>query len=253
MKITTSGWPGAGTSTLSILLCYSLDLKLIRGTETFRFLGKELNFNLTGSDRFKADEYLEKDFGPIYDKYIDYLILNNEKNNILIESDIASFRVGKRDNVLSIFLLTDDSERRARLVTDGRDEDVNVLKQREKTNRQFYKKLHNIDWFDVDLINEKHNLVIDNSKISIGEELKAIYEKLLDMDLLDDEKTNSLIQHADKLDDEYWNKGKNHFLDELRAKDKVADYDEVLIEIREKFANEVESLPMEVRETILKL
>ena len=87
MNIIVSSWPGAGSSTLAMILAKELKLRLFLGTETFRLIGRKLNYENTGKERIEADQYLEKYWGPLYDKYVEYIALNN--NGLIIESDIG--------------------------------------------------------------------------------------------------------------------------------------------------------------------
>ncbi len=251
-KIAISGWPGGGTSTLCLLLARNLNLKLVTGGETFRYLGKILNFENTGLDRVRVDQMLEKDFGVIYDKFIDLIIIDDNFSNLLIESDIAAFRLGKVPSLFSIFLQTEEHVRYSRLATDGRDKDQDLLKHRDQENQKFYKELHGIDWFDKVEIANKYNLQIDNSYMTIAEELKVVYRELRKLDYITEQDMEKLISSAEQDDKQYWEKGKQWYLDSLKSDKLVMPPEEILKLISERFSSEVEALPIQLKKIIYK-
>lgn len=246
--ITISGWPGAGSSTLCMVLAKTLEMKLVQGSETFRLIGKELKYANTGQDRIEADILLENDFGHLYDKYIDHLIING--NNLVIESDIAAFRLGKRDDYFSIFLAPSLEHRQDRLRVDGREADVEVLTEREKTLAHLYKELHNIDWLSLDEIEAKHNLVMDTSNMSIAEELRKVYEEVLKLGYITAEQFKMLDNSALETDRFYWENGKEWFLTFLKNAKLFMSAEEVLKDINLTFSEEVANLPQVLKEII---
>jgi cytidylate kinase len=250
MKLSVSGWHGAGSSTLAIILAKTLNLKLLRGGEVFRYLGKNLKFEDTGKDRYLADQLIEKDFGYIYDKLIDFVIKSEEFDNIMIESDIAAFRVGKLENYFSIFLHPNSAERKNRLSVDMRKEDIDELEKRDEVNRDFYKEMHGVDWMDLDQINEKHALPIENSNVSISDELIMVYKKLTQDGFLNKQDALVHINNAEAEEKNYFEKGKDWYLEELKKNDQLYTSDDILKMIRENFGEEVGKLPKELRRLI---
>ncbi len=179
MKLSVSGWPGGGSSSLSVLLCKMLNIKHIRGSETFRMLYKRLQFSDTGSGHLVAHKLVEPHFGPIYDNFIDFILTSDEYDDILVESDIAAFRVGKINKLFSIFLTTDINTRRERMNIDKRSDDSDELENIDKNHANTYKELHGIEWFKLDEIIATHQFVFDNSDTSIKQELDLIFETML--------------------------------------------------------------------------
>lgn len=252
MKISVSGWPGAGSSTLSLLLCQDLKIKILRGGEVFRYLGKKLNFEDTGVDRHKADKLLEEDFGHLYDKFIDFVIESDESelNNILIESDIAAFRIQNK-NLFSIFLITDTEVRKERLAVDDRDLDVAELEKRDKINRNFYNELHDVDWFDTAEINQKHSLVFDNSYKTIADELREIYKEMSQQGFLNKQEALVKINEAEHTEKNFWDTGKDGVIENLKKDSLFFTSEEILSLIKKYFEKDIEKLPSELRNIIL--
>ncbi len=247
MKITVSGWPGAGSSTLTLLLAKNLNYKMLTGSEVFRHLGKKLKQNNTGQGRIEADELLEPEFGPIYDKYIDSVLMDEDRDNLIIESDLAGFRIGKADHLLNIFLTPDLEQRKKRLKVDGRHEDIELLEKRTESLRQLYRQIHEIDFTDIIEIKKQYHLVIDNSQMSIASELKIAYEYLNRVQALSIEKFNNLFMNAEKEEEQFWKGGKEEIKKELLDRNLVYGAEEIIAEIKKTFPEEIKNLPEAIR------
>jgi len=237
MNIVVSGWPGAGSSTLALLLSYYHKYKLLRGTQTFRLIGSKLGYELTGEDRIKADTYLEEYWGPVYDKYVDYILLNFD--NYLVESDIAAFRIGLHDNIFSIFLAPSLESRQKRLASDGRPEEIPLVAQREKDLQRDYINLNNQDWLDLEVVRSKHNLVLDTSYINLADELKIVYESL--------EKSGQDFKQIEK---DFWNNGKDFYINELQNNDLLISTEEIIRNITKTFRDDIELMPSKLKNII---
>lgn len=247
MKITIAGWPGAGATTLALILSKTLKLKYVGGTRIFRKLGENLNFNDTGKDRINADKYLEKHFGSIYDKFIGKLLLDNQFDNILVESDIAGFIYKKDYEFFSIFLTTDYQERLKRLRVDGRSADIAVLKQREEENAKFYKILHGIDWFSKNQINDSYDFVIDNSSKTIAQEMKETYLALFNNKLIDNSTFEILTIDSEKQEEEFWQNGKEFYKKFLLENNLIMTEKDIVSLIKNFFKNELNDLPQDIQ------
>ena len=234
MNIVVSGWPGAGSSTLALLLAYNLKYKHLRGTETFRLLGQQLGYTLTGEDRIKADTYLEDYWGPVYDKYVDLILTT--RDGYLVESDIAAFRLGLKDNIYSIFLAPSLDSRKKRLEADGRPEEISLLEKREKELDDQYNKLHGFHWLDINLVVEKHNLVLDTSNMGISQELEYVYVGL--------DKAPVNFQEIDK---QFWDNGKSFYLEQLQNQGLAFTTEEIIREIVKLFPTEINNMPPELK------
>ncbi len=245
VNIMISGWPGVGATALSLILTNNFGYKLLRGTETFRELGRRMQKSDTGKDRVQVDEYLEIDFGPVYDKYIDYKLVNSK--GFIMESDIGAFRLGKNSSYYSIFLMADKQIRMGRLSKDKRHADVEFLSAREEMLRESYRALHGIDWFDVDEIKLKYNLVVDNSQKDIEHELIFIYENLLRDGLIDNSDFDLFSSRAAEDDKNYWDKGKSWFLENFKNNGQLMDGSDVIEEIKELYPEDIEKFPAELK------
>ncbi len=248
MNIIISGWPGAGSSTLSMILSNKLNYRLLRGSESFRYLGEKLGYSDLGKDRVLVDTMLENYWGAIYDKYIDYCILN--RDNLVIESDIGAFRVDMGKTHISIFLAPSIEERKDRLINDGREKDVEELINREKQLQQSYLKLHNIDWLDLNEVKKHYDIIITNSKTSISQELDLVYELLFKKNSITPDQYKIFMDNS-KLDEEsYWSNGKKYYLSLIEKNNLLTTGAEVLKECIELFPLEISHMPRQLRSII---
>jgi cytidylate kinase len=247
-NILVSGWPGGGSTALTFSLTKIFGFKLLRGSETFRYLWKKLSYSTTGEENLEAERLIQPFFGKVYDQYIDYKIMNSSR--FVIDSDIGGFRLGKRSEYYSIFLAAKKEERYRRLSSDNREKEIEFLEERENELRERYKELHNIDWFDPAEIQQKHNIVIDNSEITIEEEIARILGDMLELEILEKEEYEMYSEKIDEVVSDYWEIGKDSFLQQLLASNQVADAPEVLKEIAEQFKKEIEEFPEKLKNVI---
>lgn len=253
MKLSVSGWPGGGSSTLSILLCYLLEVKHVRGSDAFRAIYRQLSYLDSGNDRIDAHNFVEPYFGPIYDKFIDFILSEKEFDNLLVESDIAAFRVGKISSLYSIFLFTDFDIRKERMSVDSRIDDNEVLKEIDKSHEDAYRELHGINWFNEEEIKSKHAFTINNSNVPIAEEINQILEEMKNQGFIDQEKLIDLKTKTSELEKDYWEKGKKHYTTLLEEKGLVMHADEILRIISVQFSEEISKFPRELQDAIQEL
>lgn len=243
MNIIVSGWPGAGGTTLGLLLSYYLNYTFLLGSETFRFIGTKIGYQPTGQDRIKADAYLEKYWGPVYDKYIDSILQN--RSEYIIDSDIAGFRIGLKDNIFSVFLAPSLESRQARLKVDGRGEEAPLLSKREQELGQDYFLLTGVNWLDKESLKTKYNLILDTSNITIAKELETIFEAL---HAASNENLSTL-----KIEEDFWSKGKEFYLTQLKSKNKCPSPEEIIRDIYKTFPQDIENMPPELKSIICNL
>lgn len=250
MKLSVSGWPGGGSSSLSLVLCKMLNIQHIRGGEAFRYIYKQASYKDSGEDRVTVHNLIEPHMGPIIDSYIDLLINSEVQSDFLIESDIAAFRVGRKKGFFSIFLLTDKSVRSKRMTVDGRKEDGDVLNDVDKSHAYIYKELHGINWFDEDEIREKHACVMDNSTMTIKEELDFVVYELYKQELITEQRRDELLNQTQIEDESFWKDGKESYLSYLRENKLMMEAEEFISNLKNLFSEEIKKLPSEVRDLL---
>lgn len=248
MNIIISGWPGVGQSTLAIILAKTLGFTLLQGTSTFRYLGSLINLENTGADRIKADEILEPSWGPIFERYMQW-IPNNHKN-IVTETDITGFFTKNNPNVYSVFLKAPQEVRKARLKVDGREKDIDYITHRDNSLAKVYKELFNIDFLNEESINENYTKVIDNSSLSIAEELNIIYKDLNELKVLNDVDYNRLVSESKEEEDYFWENGKKRYLEILKQREQLPDATEIIKDIKKVFPDDTTKLPESIKKII---
>lgn len=247
MNIIVSGWPGVGQSSLSVILANALNFKLIQGSALFRYVGSEINFENTGLDRVKADEYLEPYLGPLLEKYLQWNLLN--KDNIVTESDISGFFTKDNKNIFSIFLKASKEVREDRLKVDGRAKDIGYIDLRDKSLEKSYNNLFGVDFLNEEAIDNAYTLPLDTSELTIAQELKIVYTKLKDMGFLKEESFNTLIINLEQEESFFWSNGKDKYKEILKEKGLLLSAKEIIIEIKEIFSTDVENLPQDIKNT----
>lgn len=250
MKLTVSGWPGGGSSTLSLILCKMLNIKHVRGGETFRAIYKALDKADTGHEHLAAHRFVEEYFGPLYDEYIDLKLQGDVTDNYLIETDIGAFRVGNREDLLSIFLLTNEEVRQERLGGDGRSDDGAIVSEIDKNHAGTYQKLHGIEWFNEEQIRATHALVIDNSDMTIADELVSVFNKLEEMNMITKERASELRGMVKEEEQTFWDSGKRYYAGYLNDNGLVMSPTEILVEMGRMFGDEITQFPAELRKAI---
>ncbi len=240
MKLLISSWPGSGGTTLALLLAEELNLTWLKGTDVFRFLGSKMNFQDTGVDRIEADQVIENEFGKVFDQYIQSILKSNINDNFIVESDIAGFFKDENDDYTSIFLYSDLSSRKERLAYDNRANDQDYLEHRQKDLAEIYMNLHGINFLDLDIIKQKYDISIDNTHLSLKEELASVYDYLLIKNKISKNQFQTLTDNASKIEKTYWEKGKEYFKSYLIENKKVTTPEEILKGIKKNFPEQIE-------------
>ena len=171
MRITVSGPPGSGTTSLSKHLSSKYSFDLISAGEVFRSLAKEQGKNL-----IEFGKLCETD--PAVDKLIDerQKEIGENKDNIIIEGRLAGHMIKNAD--LRIWIAA-SAECRAKRIADREDasfesaRDETIL--REKSESERYNKYYNIDIFNLSI----YDIVINSEKWG-KEELAKVVDSALE-------------------------------------------------------------------------
>lgn len=248
MNLVLSGWNGAGTTTLALILAKNLNYKLMQGTQTFRYLGSKLNYGEHGADRIEVDHFLEQYWGKVYDNYIDTILTT--RDHLIIESDIAAVRIGKNEKFHSVFIIADSDVRASRLDMDKRDGDASLLEERDRKLQRHYIDLWGFDWLDLKQITEKYNLIIDNSLKSIVEELKIIYVDLFQRKVITNTQMTNFIETAESNEKLFWQNGKKWYLDYLKDNNLYFDITDIINEIKQNYPSEIAAFPPKLKSAL---
>jgi len=161
MKITISGPPGSGTTTIAKIVSRKLNLKLISAGEIFRQLASQRGMTLEEFGRY-AEEHPE----------IDTLIDRTQKElaekeaNAVVEGRLSGWMVKNADLKVWIFA---DAEVRYRRIAQRERKDVSIIRQetklREETEKRRYKKFYGIDIDDWSI----YDLIVNSARFSAEE------------------------------------------------------------------------------------
>lgn len=168
MRITVSGLPGSGTTSLSRYLAEQHGFSLISAGEVFRQLAKEHNMELAEFGRLAEGN-------PSYDKMIDarQKEIAEERDNIIIEGRLSGWMVPEAD--LKIWLFAPIGCRIKRIVFRDHIADeataTAVTLERERCEAGRYKTYYSIDINDLSIYQ-----IILNSEYWTVEGLGAIVD-----------------------------------------------------------------------------
>lgn len=245
VNLAISGWSGAGSSTLALILARLLEKEYLYLGSLFRSLGAELGFADEGADRPRADDYLETHIGKILDLYADHMLLNEQ--GILVESDLSAFRIGRRESVFSAFLTCSLDVRLLRVENDGRSDARNTLLLRDSGLREKYKELWGIDVFDLKTIEEKYTVVLDVTELSIAEEAHIVLDELCAFTAVDISERIQLHVKIDQLVAEYFSLGRQAWREELFSKGLIRKPDQMKSDIVNLFSDDLAKVPEDIR------
>lgn len=253
INITLSSWPGTGATTLSLILANLLHRKYINMGNVFRYLGLNLGFSNEGIDRPEFDNYIENIIGPTIDNFVDYILLN--ESNLIVEADIAAFRLGKHPKIFSIFVKADLDNRIQRTMLDNREDAIITLEKRDDVLRQKYKQLWDTDFFDEELISKKYNFVLDNSNMSIEHEVHvaiAALKNYLQFKNISDEYWQEVESKINKFSTLFDVEGKQYLIDLLEKDDLESNAKETITEITKLFPEDVNNFPENIKTLFFK-
>ena len=156
MRVTISGLPGSGTTTVARLLAKELGLELISAGEMFRGIAKEKSLQL---EQFNELAENSDDFDRWIDAKQGKEAMKHE--NVIVEGRLSGFFVTTAD--LKIWLKA-PIEVRARRVA-GREgiayeEALAAMKSREQSEHKRYEQYYDINLDDLSI----YDLVIDSSR-----------------------------------------------------------------------------------------
>lgn len=157
MRITVSGLPGSGTTSLSRYLAERHGFQMISAGEVFRQLAKEHNMELAAFGRLAEED-------PAYDRMIDarQKEIAAERDNIIVEGRLSGWMVEDAD--LKIWLYAPIGCRIKRIAFRDQTADENTAAQltleREKCEAGRYLSYYTIDIGDLSIyhliLNSEH-------------------------------------------------------------------------------------------------
>lgn len=170
MKITISGKPGSGKSSVAKLIAKKLKLQHYSAGDLWRELAKNKKITI-----LELNKLAEKD--DKYDHQLDKNVemLGKTKDNFVIDGRLTFNFI---PDSIKIFLDADLNTRAKRIHKDARAEEdnkdindtLNKLRARESSEKKRYKQLYGIDPYTAD----NFDFVIDTSSISVDEVVSQV-------------------------------------------------------------------------------
>jgi len=170
MRITISGLPGSGTTTVARILASKLDYRLISAGEIFRELARKRNCSLE-----QFSKIAEKD--SEIDTYIDRMQkeMAEKEENAIVEGRLSGWMI---EDAFKIFIFAEPDVRYSRIAK-REHKDINQAREetvkREEYERRRYKKFYGIDIDDWSI----YHLIL-NSGYFEAEEIAEIILKAVE-------------------------------------------------------------------------
>lgn len=158
MRITISGLPGSGTTTVAKLLSEELSVKLISAGELFRQMAKEKKLPL---EHFNKLAETDDDFDRQIDERQGEEAMKRE--NAIVEGRLSGFFVPDAD--LKIWLKAPVETRAARIAhreAIAYEEALSAMNNRERSENKRYEQYYGVNLADL----STYDLVIDSSRWS---------------------------------------------------------------------------------------
>lgn len=175
MRITISGPPGSGKTTVCKKIAPRLSMKCVISGEVFRQMAREHGMTLT-----EFGSLAEQD--PIYDRMLDdrMVELARENDHLLLEGRLAAHMLTENGlEAYTVFLDADLDERGRRVAErEGipQEKARESIMERERCESFRYMEYYGIDINDFSVF----DLIVDTTSISADEVAKIILERLKD-------------------------------------------------------------------------
>ncbi|MCL4334187.1 MAG: cytidylate kinase family protein [Candidatus Thermoplasmatota archaeon] len=165
MRITISGPPGSGKTTVAEIVSNRLSYELVTGGKIFRERAKEMNISLA-----QLGSEAEKD--GRYDRMLDDFLLEilRGKENVIVESRLSGWLCHLNGiDAFKVFVDAREDVRLGRIrgslhyrVGENGDNVLFQMREREESEWERYKKYYGIDYRDTSI----YDLVVDSSNDS---------------------------------------------------------------------------------------
>jgi predicted cytidylate kinase len=158
MRITISGPPGSGKTTVCRLLAARLGYGYIISGNIFREMASKLHLTLTEFGKLAEED-------PKYDRMIDdsMVAMAADDNQVVLEGRLAAYNLARRDMVAFKVYLDADPQVRAARILERENGDLRTV-MNEMLEREICEAVRYSQWYDID-INDKsvYDLIVDTS------------------------------------------------------------------------------------------
>ena len=171
MRVTISGLPGSGTTTVAKILAERLNCKLISAGEVFRKMAKDLGMSLEEFSKYAREN-------PEIDKKLDKLQkeLAEKENDVVVEGRLSGWFVNAD---LKVWIYCEDEERYKRVAKRENlsyEEAKRKTMERERIEKERYKKFYGINIDDLTI----YDVAINSGRFK-PEEIVEIILKAIEL------------------------------------------------------------------------
>jgi predicted cytidylate kinase len=173
MRITISGPPGSGKTTVCKLLAARLGYRYIISGNVFREMASKLHLSLTDFGKLAEED-------PKYDKMIDdsMVTMAAQEDNVVLEGRLAGHNLARLDILAFKVYLDADPQVRATRILEREKGDLKVVMM-EMLEREDCETARYSQWYGID-INDKnvYDLIVDTSDVPPEKVVEIIVKEL---------------------------------------------------------------------------
>lgn len=242
-NLIVTSWPSSGGTTMALLLANLLGMRYVYGGGIFKTFAHEIYDAESGEAYIKFENEYGNAWDEIWEAYAK-LVLKVQKN-ILVEGMTAGFLYNSNTSYALMFTASLVA-RAQRAQLDGRSDALATLKARDHDVRKRWIQNLDIDIYDMNLIHEKYDLVVDNSDMGIADTLNFVLPQLAKVGFY----ASLTPDQAKDLEAEFWNTGKKYYQQKLQDQNLWLQPAKVFTEWKEHFPEKVNNLPQEMKEVM---
>lgn len=240
MNIVVSSWPGAGGTSVSIMLTDLLGYKFLSISSILDYLTTAM---------YKSSDYslrvnFEREFGNYWDdilhQYIEWKLANED--NIVVDGRVTGFFVENEKKIFEIMVIADMTTRINRYSKSQ----FYLSEQDNVTRLRWLNKLH-IDIFNLRQIELNYDLIIDNSTMSLGDELFVILDFLLYDNHISKKQYKELSQKIATIKEETKISKVSNIEKKLLLSNQFIPVSQILQEWNKRFPSVIEKMPNELK------
>lgn len=240
MKITISGWPGAGTTTLTLILANILEFEYVYAGGLFKYFSTEINNADSGNAFMEFENTYGRAWDEIWEAYAKKRI--ESPGNLILEGKTAGFLYSGAD-LFKIILTCSVEERARRWKSEDRKDAEETIRRRDEEVGSRWKELFGMELYNTETFKNIFNLILDTTQLNISEEVAAILKAM------GKEVHMSEIEKWELL---FWRHGKSFLQQELAKKNLLNTPESILKEWNISMKEYVEALPQAMKNVVLR-
>lgn len=163
INVIVSSWPGAGGTTMALIIADYLKLKYIYAGGVLREWARRMDYDTTSDKFHQWEASYGENWDAIWEAYI-YKKFTSTKN-LLAEGKTAGFLLPD-GAAFEVMVIANEAARNQRAGGDGRSE---TLASRDQLLQNRWSRSYNVDIFNLAAIQANYDLLLDNSTIGIAD------------------------------------------------------------------------------------